>query len=946
MTETASGNPFSPATWTYHAPATVGADSFTFSATDNHGATSTPVTVSIVVHDEAYTTAPHCFGNETDVRTDGKRQLYLSCSDDEHDPMTVSVDQTGLRGTLTQPSESDMPPGPNVWTYTAPATAGADSFHFSATDDHGATSTPGTMNIAVHDQTYNTAPTCYGNGFPALSVETGATVTLGVPCSDAEGDALTPVVTTPPAHGTLTAHKYTYGSYTYSYLEYESTDDAFTGQDSFAFKVTDVPPSGATPMVSAIVTSSVTVTPPQPPTCYQPPAVTLRAGKNRGLGLACWSQNPANQGQLTFDITRSPAHGTLTTPGGENSGYVVYTPAPGWSGTDSFSYTAANASGTSNEVTQELTVSAAYNATPQCYANVPWGSIRSGVAKQLFLTCWDEDGDALSYTIVHGPAHGTLGTLHQPGSSFESGSLTYTSSAGWSGTDSIEFKASDGHADSDVTTMSFEVDSAQTNTAPQCWDGSSLRVAANGSIEFGAGMLPCWDADDDQLSYTVVTPPTHGALSAPNVDGFRSYTPTNTAWTGDDTFTIKANDGRADSDPVPVKLTVTAATEFVTAPVTLPSGQPARVQTFVDDAGKSTVSVTSGDVAQFPNHCMPLDVATDIASGTGSVSNVTLTLDPTLGADQTFVMSNGGSGDHWTATVPCVASGDLTVTWDFTEGTTQTFSRPLGGIVLIDPSGVVHDKARYDAAIAAGETADEARTIAAIAGATVRLQRKTSGVWANVLSGDPGISPNINPEVTKADGLYQWDVSAGVYRVVVTRVGYVMQTSSEVDIPPAVTDLHIAMVRNPAAPSPGDDIPPPTDDPDPVDPGPGDPPGPTGPVVTPPPTPTTPTGTTPTAPVSCVDLATSKRAACEQARKLDAALAKCSKLRGATKTTCANKAKAVAKLDAALGKCSKLRGAKKSTCASQAKALSKCESLKGSRKVACVKKANAIGRKR
>ena len=145
LVETGGGNPLSPATWTYTAPATVGdgADTFQFSATDDQGATSAPATMNIVVHDELYTTAPQCFGNEsgpeTGVRAGGTRQLYLSCFDDEGDPMTVSVDQTGLRGTLT-PSNVGFPPIPNMWTYTAPATAGngADAFQFSATDDHGA----------------------------------------------------------------------------------------------------------------------------------------------------------------------------------------------------------------------------------------------------------------------------------------------------------------------------------------------------------------------------------------------------------------------------------------------------------------------------------------------------------------------------------------------------------------------------------------------------------------------------------------------------------------------------------------------------------------------------------------------------------------------------------------------------------------------------------------
>jgi hypothetical protein len=92
----------------------------------------------------------------------------------------------------------------------------------------------------------------------------------------------------------------------------------------------------------------------------------------------------------------------------------------------------------------------------------------------------------------------------------------------------------------------------------------------------------------------------------------------------------------------------------------------------------------------------------------------------------------------------------------------------IGSLTLIDPSGFVTDSV----------------TAAAIPEATVTLQRMDAGVWADVnpyeTAGDPPSptsSPQVNPQLTDADGHYGWDVVAGTYRVIVEKEGYVTQTS-------------------------------------------------------------------------------------------------------------------------------------------------------------------------
>jgi hypothetical protein len=240
----------------------------------------------------------------------------------------------------------------------------------------------------------------------------------------------------------------------------------------------------------------------------------------------------------------------------------------------------------------------------------------------------------------------------------------------------------------------------------------------------------------------------------------------------------------------------TAPTPPVSPPtIVLPPG--VSVNTYTDPtSGQTWVTIPAAEASL----CADLTVSVPIAAGGGVVSDVFL-----LHNSTSIPMTQGPPG-IWTATgVPC-ENGDLAVQYTVTEGTppddeSETFIVPVGGIALIDPQGVVYELAKYETAIAAGKTPDEARADAAIAGAIVRLQRKgADGVFRNVLSGDPGITPNVNPQTTGSNGKFQWDVSPGDYRVVVTTAAFGTVTSREVTIPPPVLDLHVAL--GPPAPVP------------------------------------------------------------------------------------------------------------------------------------------------
>ncbi len=181
------------------------------------------------------------------------------------------------------------------------------------------------------------------------------------------------------------------------------------------------------------------------------------------------------------------------------------------------------------------------NAAPVARPSAVTTPEDDGISMELPVT--DPDGDALTYTVVSPPAHGTY--------SFFLSYLVYTPAADFHGTDSFTFKASDGVLESDVVTVSLTV--TPVNDAPRAQD---LSKTASVDTEVPV-VLAATDAEGDALTYTVVTPPAHGTLSGTAPD--LTYTP-NPDFSGTDSFTFKAHDGKLDSNVATVSLSLTAET--------------------------------------------------------------------------------------------------------------------------------------------------------------------------------------------------------------------------------------------------------------------------------------------------------------------------------------------------------------------------------------------------
>jgi peptidoglycan/xylan/chitin deacetylase (PgdA/CDA1 family) len=157
--------------------------------------------------------------------------------------------------------------------------------------------------------------------------------------TDTDSTTLTYATTSSPTHGSLSG--------TLPNLTYTPTT-GFVGSDSFTFTATD----GTSTSNAATVSISVTALPNHIPTAT---AQSLSLTKNTTLAITLGGSD-GDSDPLTFATTSNPAHGILT----GSSTALTYTPTADYVGSDSFTFTANDATSTSAGATISITV----NDTP------------------------------------------------------------------------------------------------------------------------------------------------------------------------------------------------------------------------------------------------------------------------------------------------------------------------------------------------------------------------------------------------------------------------------------------------------------------------------------------------------------------------------------------------------------------------------------------------------
>jgi len=239
-------------------------------------------------------------------------------------------------------------------------------------------------------------------------------------------------------------------------------------------------------------------------------------------------------GSLTYTVTNNPTDGTLsgTAPN------LTYTPNTGYFGSDSFKFRVNNGTNDSAKATVSITI----NEVTAPVADDQSVDTYTDTLTDITLTGTDDQ----EYIIVTTPTHGTLsGTAPD---------VKYISESGYTGTDSFTFKVNNGTEDSNIATVSINVQAIPLPIADEqsvvTTEDTDLGIILSGS-----------DSKDRALTYSIVTHPPHGTLSG-TLPNNLTYTP-DTGYSGDDSFTFKVNNGSDDSISAVVSIRVDSAVQEV-----------------------------------------------------------------------------------------------------------------------------------------------------------------------------------------------------------------------------------------------------------------------------------------------------------------------------------------------------------------------------------------------
>jgi len=308
-----------------------GTDSFTYQASDGTD-TSNTATVTITVN---FVNTPPVAANDsykmnmnTTLTANAAGGVLKNDTDHDHDPLTAQLVTNVTHGSLTLNADGSFTYQPETDFY------GMDTFTYRA---HDGTDVSNTATVTINVKFVNTPPVAQDDAY-SLDMNTTLTVDAagGVLKNDSDhnGDKLKAQLVSDVGHGSLTLNAD--GSFVYT------PEADYFGTDSFTYRAYD----GAD--VSSAATVTLTVNFVNTPPVAEDDAYTVNMNATLTVGAAggvLANDSDHDHDTLTAQLVANVAHGSLTL---NADGSFVYTPAPGFHGTDTFTYQAFDGTDASN----------------------------------------------------------------------------------------------------------------------------------------------------------------------------------------------------------------------------------------------------------------------------------------------------------------------------------------------------------------------------------------------------------------------------------------------------------------------------------------------------------------------------------------------------------------------------------------------------------------------
>ncbi|WP_161781491.1 putative Ig domain-containing protein [Janthinobacterium lividum] len=535
-----------------------GPDSFTYTASNGIG-TSTPATVTITVTGPTITLAP----STVPAATVGTAYSQSVTAANGGAPYTYAISAGALPAGLSLNTATGLlsgtPTAGGVFNFTVRATdSSTGSGPYSGARGYSLTVASPTLGVAPSTLPVPTVGVVYSQGITA----SGGTAAY----SYAVTAGSVPAGLTLAANGTLSGTPTTAGAYSFTVTATDSSGGAgpYTGARAYSGTVANVAPIAGAVNATVAYGSSA-----------QPITLNLSGGVATSVAVAS-----------------AASHGTATV----NGTSISYTPAAGYAGTDSFSYTASNGAGTSAQAIVTITVS------PPVITLAPAGlqAMTFGVAYSETIVA---SGGASPYGYV------SSGSLPAGLSLAPNGTLSGTPTT--AGAYSFTVTATDSSGGAGPYTGARAYSGTVANVAP-------IAGAVNATVAYGSSAQPITLnlSGGVATSVAVASAASHGTAT---VNGTSiSYTPA-AGYAGTDSFSYTASNGAGTSAQAIVTLTVGIPNISLT-PATLPNAtaEAAYSAPLAVTGGTApyTFSVASGTLPAG----LTLNASTGVLSGTTNVA--------------------------------------------------------------------------------------------------------------------------------------------------------------------------------------------------------------------------------------------------------------------------------------------------------------------------------------
>lgn len=586
----------------------VGTDTFYYKVADKNGAFSNVALVHVTVG--AVNDVPVAGDDVAATLEDQSTYFVVLNNDSDTEDGTISVSGMNI---LNQPANGSVSIDVqgNMTYVPNPDFNGTDTFQYTVSDSDGLTSAAATVTVTVNP--VNDAPQANSD---LTEVDEDNSIEINLLGNDVDIDGNDEILPSSidfqsqPSNGELFLDTAT------GIVRYTPAADFF-GTDSFSYRITD---SGGLTSDTANVQVLVN-------SVNDSPRLTsdgVTTDEDNAITISVLNNDTDVDGTLdsvTLTVTQQPVSGSVAI---NSSGQVTYTPNLNFHGSDQFSYNVSDNDGatSASDGTVLVTINSVNDAPVAAKGTSDTFEDKSTT---ITLIGTDVDEDALTYTILQQPAHGTL--------SGNGANRTYTPEENYNGADSFIFKANDGQLDSLSSIVVINVISV--NDRPVA-TAQSVSVDEDNPLDI---TLTGTDIDGDSLTFALSGSELKGTVtgSPPNI----TYTPPEN-FNGEESLLFVANDGALDSARKAVSITINPVNDAPTV---------SDLSLFLTEDQSKELTLSASDIDEDALEYIIVDQPSH-GSLSGTAPNLTYTPDENYaGTDQLTYKVNDGTTDSGTATV-------------------------------------------------------------------------------------------------------------------------------------------------------------------------------------------------------------------------------------------------------------------------------------------------------